>query len=175
MYLQLLSRRAVESLDWFSNESDLPARVRGRWVSRYVYKGPFQFSSYELLSVDNGDVASPTHISSTRHTKAKHDPAPYGHTQRMLRDVVWTHNSTFGSDPSAASEAAWQELIPLGRGFVRHARLTGGEEKSVSVFHELHCLVSWTFMLDAFLYAFPLYYLSSTTTVFGYGCEGRTW
>jgi hypothetical protein len=38
------------------------------------------------------------------------------------------------------SERAWKSLFPIGRGFVLHPELAK-EEKTVSVFHELHCLV----------------------------------
>ncbi|KAF2024504.1 hypothetical protein EK21DRAFT_104617 [Setomelanomma holmii] len=71
--------------------------------------------------------------------------APYGHTTAThLIPTSWQPNTTFSDEPSALTEAAWAGLIPEGRGFVTHPRLAPKEEgarmKSVSVFHELHCL-----------------------------------
>ncbi|KAF1849035.1 uncharacterized protein K460DRAFT_428459 [Cucurbitaria berberidis CBS 394.84] len=58
---------------------------------------------------------------------------------KYLRDVVWQQNDTFAQEPSAITEKAWADLIPEGRGFVTHPKLAI-EMKSVSVFHEIHCL-----------------------------------
>jgi hypothetical protein len=66
--------------------------------------------------------------------------APYGYSTRLLKGVIWNENSTFSDEPSTITEAAWASLIPDGRGFVTHPKLAK-EMKSVSVFHELHCLV----------------------------------
>lgn len=55
-------------------------------------------------------------------------------------DAVWYENTTFSDEPNENSEAAWASLIPDGQGFIRHPTLAK-EMKSVSVFHELHCLV----------------------------------
>lgn len=73
-------------------------------------------------------------------------PAPYGHSSR-LTSIVWNANASFADEPSELTDAAWSSLIPKGRGFVIHPKLApaDGKEKkgkSVSVFHELHCLVS---------------------------------
>ncbi|KAJ4372904.1 hypothetical protein N0V83_003195 [Neocucurbitaria cava] len=65
--------------------------------------------------------------------------APYEHTHHTLKDVVWYQNDTFAQEPSAITEKAWADLIPEGRGFVTHPTLAK-ELKSVSVFHEIHCL-----------------------------------
>lgn len=87
--------------------------------------------------------------SSSLNTFTRHDilksytdvsPAPFGHTQRAIKDVVWQQNDTFAQEPSAITEKAWADLIPKGRGFVKHPKLAK-ELKSVSVFHEIHCLV----------------------------------
>jgi hypothetical protein len=73
-------------------------------------------------------------------------PAPYGQSSR-LTSVVWNANASFADEPSALTDAAWDSLIPKGRGFVVHPKLAPADGrdnkgKSVSVFHELHCLVS---------------------------------
>jgi hypothetical protein len=73
-------------------------------------------------------------------------PLPYGRTT-ALKNVIWNANASFANEPSALTDAAWESLIPNGRGFVIHPKLapTDGEDKkgkSVSVFHEIHCLVS---------------------------------
>ena len=73
--------------------------------------------------------------------------APFGHTQRTLKDVVWWQNDTFAQEPSAITEKAWADLIPEGRGFVKHPKLAK-ELKSVSVFHEIHCLVCFVSLLS---------------------------
>ncbi|KAF2163210.1 hypothetical protein M409DRAFT_26254 [Zasmidium cellare ATCC 36951] len=36
--------------------------------------------------------------------------------------------------------AAWDSLIPKGRGWIKHPELNDGQLSSVSVFHQLHCL-----------------------------------
>jgi hypothetical protein len=69
-----------------------------------------------------------------------HRIAPYGHTSKVVRDVVWAENRTFSCEPSDTTEAAWASLLPEGRGFIQHPILGNNEMKSVSVFHELHCL-----------------------------------
>ncbi|KAH7383994.1 hypothetical protein BKA66DRAFT_463249 [Pyrenochaeta sp. MPI-SDFR-AT-0127] len=65
---------------------------------------------------------------------------PFGNTHRTIKNVVWQRNDTFAQEPSAVTEKAWADLIPQGRGFVSHPTLTKNELKSVSVFHEIHCL-----------------------------------
>ncbi|KAF1962132.1 hypothetical protein CC80DRAFT_358382, partial [Byssothecium circinans] len=52
---------------------------------------------------------------------------------------VWQMNHTFADKPSPESEAAWQSIIPDGRGFVTHPTLAP-TNASLSVFHEIHCL-----------------------------------
>ncbi|KAF2197122.1 hypothetical protein GQ43DRAFT_496994, partial [Delitschia confertaspora ATCC 74209] len=52
---------------------------------------------------------------------------------------TWEPNNTFSSHPTPESEAAWQSLIPEGRGFITHPILAP-HGKSIAVFHELHCL-----------------------------------
>ena len=67
--------------------------------------------------------------------------APYaGNPAYNIQNVVWSENMTFAAPPNAATEAAWESLIPSGRGFIKHPVLAK-ETKAVAVFHELHCLV----------------------------------
>jgi hypothetical protein len=73
-----------------------------------------------------------------------HNTEPYDRSSALLQDVVWNKNRTFADAPSELTEAAWATLIPNGRGFIRHPRLTSNKLKSVSAFHETHCLVSST-------------------------------
>jgi len=68
-------------------------------------------------------------------------PAPYGSPHRRIEKVVWSLNESFAGEPSAETEKMWKSLIPKGRAFVQHPKLAK-EIKSMSVFHELHCLVS---------------------------------
>jgi len=75
-------------------------------------------------------------------------PLPYGRSTG-LKNVVWNINVSFADESSELTDAAWTSLIPKGRGFVIHPKLapTDGKDKkgkSVSVFHEIHCLVSET-------------------------------
>ncbi|KAI0415964.1 hypothetical protein F5X98DRAFT_376343 [Xylaria grammica] len=51
----------------------------------------------------------------------------------------WQHNLTFTQKPSASSEAAWNSIIPIGRGFVHHSQLAPFIS-NIAVFHQLHCL-----------------------------------
>jgi hypothetical protein len=69
---------------------------------------------------------------------------PYDRSSGLLPNVVWNKNPTFADTPSELTEAAWATLIPNRRGFIRHPKLTSSELKSVSAFHEIHCLVSPT-------------------------------
>ncbi|KAF2832744.1 hypothetical protein CC86DRAFT_462955 [Ophiobolus disseminans] len=52
----------------------------------------------------------------------------------------WTLNSSLNQTPSVANEATWTSLMPLGRGFITHPRLTHGGIESLTAFHPLHCL-----------------------------------
>ncbi|OKL61820.1 hypothetical protein UA08_03024 [Talaromyces atroroseus] len=52
---------------------------------------------------------------------------------------VWEHNLTFSQRPTPESEAAWDSLIPVGRGFVHHPQLAPFVA-NIAVFHQLHCL-----------------------------------
>ncbi|KAI4695001.1 uncharacterized protein J4E84_001625 [Alternaria hordeiaustralica] len=56
-----------------------------------------------------------------------------------IEKVVWSLNESFAGEPSAETEKMWKSLIPKGRAFVQHPKLAK-EIKSMSVFHELHCL-----------------------------------
>ncbi|KAI0867572.1 hypothetical protein GGS24DRAFT_515175 [Hypoxylon argillaceum] len=51
----------------------------------------------------------------------------------------WQHNLTFTQIPSPSSEAAWNSIIPIGRGFVHHSQLAPFIS-NIAVFHQLHCL-----------------------------------
>lgn len=56
--------------------------------------------------------------------------------------TTWEHNLTFTQRPSPESEAAWGSIIPIGRGFVHHAKVAPFIS-NIAVFHQLHCLVSY--------------------------------
>ncbi|KAI8950687.1 hypothetical protein F4801DRAFT_548033 [Xylaria longipes] len=51
----------------------------------------------------------------------------------------WQHNLTFTQRPSPSSEAAWNSIIPAGRGFVHHSQLAPFIS-NIAVFHQMHCL-----------------------------------
>ncbi|KAK2598907.1 hypothetical protein QQS21_005649 [Conoideocrella luteorostrata] len=53
--------------------------------------------------------------------------------------LYWQHNITFTERPSPSSEAAWNSIIPVGRGFVHHHELAPFIS-NIAVFHQLHCL-----------------------------------
>jgi hypothetical protein len=72
------------------------------------------------------------------------DTGPYDPNPELLQDVFWNENRTFADVSSKLTEIAWASLIPQGRGFIKHPRLSSNEMKSVSAFHEIHCLVSLT-------------------------------
>ncbi|KAJ4291108.1 hypothetical protein N0V90_010306 [Kalmusia sp. IMI 367209] len=61
-------------------------------------------------------------------------PHPSGNTYQ-----AWYQNDTFTGSPSAHTEKAWEELIPLGRGFVIHPRLAP-VQKAIAAYHQIHCL-----------------------------------
>ncbi|KAI1324528.1 hypothetical protein F5Y16DRAFT_402383 [Xylariaceae sp. FL0255] len=61
-------------------------------------------------------------------------PSPPGHVQ-----TIWQHNLTFTQKPSISSEAAWNSIVPIGRGFVHHIELAPFIS-NIAVFHQLHCL-----------------------------------
>ncbi|KAF2832743.1 hypothetical protein CC86DRAFT_341428 [Ophiobolus disseminans] len=108
-----------------------------RKPSRHIYIYPI----VALLSLLLGALSS--QFLRIEHTIDNY-PAPYGHSSR-LTSIVWNANASFADEPSERTDAAWSSLIPKGRGFVIHPKLApadGGERKgkSVSVFHELHCL-----------------------------------
>ncbi|KAF7868669.1 hypothetical protein EAF04_005199 [Stromatinia cepivora] len=52
---------------------------------------------------------------------------------------TWYPNTTFSMKPTPESEAAWGSLMPVGRGFIYRPEIAP-IVKSVSVFHQLHCL-----------------------------------
>ena len=126
-----------------------PRRSRFRHTCGYLFvailslvlgliSGQFMRVEYEVDGY-MGTYFPPLPISISLLSKST---APYGHTNRILTDVIWNANTTFSDEPSEITEAAWASLIPEGRGFVMHPKLAPGDKKSVSVFHELHCLVS---------------------------------
>ena len=61
---------------------------------------------------------------------------------------VFKYNRTFGDVPSNYTNQAWEDLFPLQGGFFKHPDLAP-ERSAFSVFHQLHCLVSF----------FPIYAL----------------
>lgn len=58
--------------------------------------------------------------------------------------ITWQHNLTFTQSPSPESEAAWNSIIPVGRGFVHHDQLAPFVS-NIAVFHQLHCMVSLSY------------------------------
>ncbi|KAF2275216.1 uncharacterized protein EI97DRAFT_443456 [Westerdykella ornata] len=60
---------------------------------------------------------------------------------RGVEKVVWERNLTFTGKPRQEWQDAWLELLPDDLGFILHPEWTHGEERSVTVFHQLHCLV----------------------------------
>lgn len=67
--------------------------------------------------------------------------APAGNTIRY-----WQHNLTFSQAPTSESEAAWNSMVPLGRGFI-HQPTIAPFISNIAAFHELHCLVQYLFLL----------------------------
>ncbi|KAH7082866.1 hypothetical protein BKA63DRAFT_139150 [Paraphoma chrysanthemicola] len=64
---------------------------------------------------------------------------PYAHPTRNIHRT-FTLNTTFTTPPSKANAQLWDALMPAGRGFVTHPRLTNSTPKALSGFHQLHCL-----------------------------------
>ncbi|MCJ1446042.1 MAG: hypothetical protein MMC23_006547 [Stictis urceolatum] len=54
---------------------------------------------------------------------------------------VWWENKTFAQSPNILSEQAWDELVPVGKGFIHHPELAPFIS-NLAVFHQLHCLHS---------------------------------
>ena len=54
--------------------------------------------------------------------------------------TTWEHNLTFTQKPTPESEAAWNSIVPVGRGFIHHPELAPFIS-NIAVFHQLHCLV----------------------------------
>lgn len=69
-----------------------------------------------------------------------------------MHDVVWQQNASYSGEPTEENDKTWADLIPDGRGFVRHPVLAK-ELKAVSVFHQIHCLVRMFFVVS--LYDIP--------------------
>ncbi|CAG8977582.1 hypothetical protein HYALB_00008358 [Hymenoscyphus albidus] len=72
-----------------------------------------------------------------------------GLTSKILNGLIlppgevtetWEHNLLFSQSPTAESEAAWNDLMPIGRGFIRPPEVTPPEITSIVAFHQLHCL-----------------------------------
>ncbi|KAF2875138.1 hypothetical protein BDV95DRAFT_309506 [Massariosphaeria phaeospora] len=69
-----------------------------------------------------------------------HEPVQYGlATPPGSFRTVWDLNTTFIQRPTLKSEAAWNSLVPVGRGFVHHPQLAPFVS-NIAVFHQLHCL-----------------------------------
>lgn len=54
-------------------------------------------------------------------------------------EVVFEHDLLFSERPTPESEAAWNSIIPVGRGFVHHPEIAPFIS-NLAVFHQLHCL-----------------------------------
>jgi hypothetical protein len=52
---------------------------------------------------------------------------------------IWQHNFTFSQSPTPASEAAWDALVPIGRGFITNPQIAPFFS-NIAVTHQLHCL-----------------------------------
>ncbi|KAI1258773.1 hypothetical protein F5Y18DRAFT_327458 [Xylariaceae sp. FL1019] len=61
---------------------------------------------------------------------------------KSSKSVVFLEEATYSAPPSNVSNAAWESLIPVGRGFVELEDGDPGRKKRycVSAFHQLHCL-----------------------------------
>lgn len=57
------------------------------------------------------------------------------------------YNRTFGEATSNASRAAWEALFPAHGRFFKHPNLAP-KRSALSVFHQLHCLVKYSHLLD---------------------------
>ena len=54
---------------------------------------------------------------------------------------LFQYNETFGDAPSEMTDLAWAELFPSQGGLFKNPELAP-ERSALSVFHQLHCLVS---------------------------------
>ncbi|PVH96853.1 hypothetical protein DM02DRAFT_658853 [Periconia macrospinosa] len=86
-----------------------------------------------------GTAISDAAVIATNHNGLTNASALLGSSMKPMTFVA---NETFTGPPSQDSNAAWENLIPPGRGFVRIVNEDSGEEGQycVSVFHQLHCL-----------------------------------
>lgn len=57
------------------------------------------------------------------------------------KDELFRYNRTFAGPPSEVTDAAWDSLFPTHGGFFVHPELAP-KRSALSVFHQLHCLVS---------------------------------
>ena len=59
----------------------------------------------------------------------------------QTKPVTFKYNRLFGGEPSNETNEAWEALFPVQGGFFRHPKLAS-KRSALSVFHQLHCLVS---------------------------------
>ncbi|KAL2796246.1 hypothetical protein BJX66DRAFT_336260 [Aspergillus keveii] len=53
--------------------------------------------------------------------------------------MTFYQNGTFTQRPDTEEDRAWDDLVPVGRGFVQHPQLAP-DVSALTVFHQLHCL-----------------------------------
>jgi len=58
--------------------------------------------------------------------------------------LTFTYNGTFASPPSNLTAAVWSSLFPPSGTFFPHPHLSPPQRATLSVYHQLHCLVQLT-------------------------------
>ncbi|KAI0965755.1 hypothetical protein F4678DRAFT_484731 [Xylaria arbuscula] len=89
-------------------------------------------------------------VASRKQSAKEHDSQPMWMPPRNRVNKVFWPKDQFAIDPDDESEKAWDSLFPVGGGFVDLANdasflsdAVGSERRAVvSVFHQLHCLVT---------------------------------
>ncbi|TAQ88147.1 hypothetical protein B7494_g3546 [Chlorociboria aeruginascens] len=118
-----------------------PAKRRKRWLYAAVMV---------VLWLSTAAILS--RIGPTMWNLLRHSATPQWFPNVPMRDYVFDENKAFAQYPNAESNAAWDSLMPHGRGrVVIEQPWTYGlssiedppldsEEYGISVFHQLHCL-----------------------------------
>lgn len=82
-------------------------------------------------------------ILGRKFEENKASPCLHGFTVKSVSQV-FLYDDRFGEPPSPITDAAWESLFPEQGGFFKHPTLAP-ERSAFSVFHQLHCLVSFFF------------------------------
>ncbi|KAI1172801.1 hypothetical protein F4777DRAFT_581563 [Nemania sp. FL0916] len=56
-----------------------------------------------------------------------------------LIDTEFIYQKSFSIEPNNISDSAWQNIFPVGRGFISHPKIAPNP-MGLSVYHQLHCL-----------------------------------